>query len=221
MKSENWKLKITQPGFTLIELLVAIVIIGLMMTVLVPNIDRSLGKNRLANDVELLRAKIQEARLLAGSTQQSDEPGGTSDPVDETGYYAVFLPGSSHGTTYFALIRLSNPFDLTGSQGANYCSADIAVNHADPQSAVPSGERHCLLERNKLSRSVNIFANQADRIVAFDVPSQQVVELVRNNNRWALAEPKFNWSIQLTFSSKTATVRLEPYTGKLTVVYGN
>ncbi|MEK9167436.1 MAG: prepilin-type N-terminal cleavage/methylation domain-containing protein, partial [Patescibacteria group bacterium] len=57
----------TKRSFTLIELLTVIAIISILIGVLVPSMSRSLSGNRLASDVEVLRAKIEETRLLAGS----------------------------------------------------------------------------------------------------------------------------------------------------------
>jgi prepilin-type N-terminal cleavage/methylation domain-containing protein len=209
-------------GFSLIELLITIAIIGLMLGLLVPIVDRALGKNRLANDVELFRSKLQEVRLLAGSTQSDDEvPNLDPNIRDQVGYYALFIPGASRGGNYFAVIRLSDPINLVGNP-ENYCSVTQAIVHVEDG----GDDQYCLVEKIKLSGGVDyVNTSQPDRIIAFKVPSRQLTELVYQVNAWVIIpEPKFDWSsnpLKLTFGGKTATVSLEPYTAKVQVVYSS
>jgi prepilin-type N-terminal cleavage/methylation domain-containing protein len=211
----------TKPGYTLIEALVTIAIIGMLLGLLVPLVDRSLGKNRLANDVELLRSKIEEVRLLAGSTQSADEiEEASAEVTDDVGYYALYIPGDSRPNNFFAIVRLSEPIKLAGGSGSppNYCSAAIAADQA------VSGRGHCLVDKVLLSRSVVIAdTDHPDRMVAFRVPTRQLFELERVGSDWGFTpQPVFDWTgheLRLTFSDKTATVSLEPYTARLKVVY--
>ena len=183
-------------GFTLIELLVSIAIIGLLSALLVPSIDRTLSRNNIANDVDLIRSKIEETRLLAGSTQQAD--GAT------VGYYAVVFPAGR--PTHFSIIRVQD------SSGTN-CPISQALS-----------EPNCLIEEVSLSKGVELINNNVgeSKLVLFRSPTQQVsAASCRPGPRAFLCSapdglPSFvGWGLKLQFKTKTATVDLEDYTGKL------
>ncbi len=218
----------TKRAFTVIEMLVSIAIIGLLTTLLVPMVDRNLGKNRLANDAEMFRAKLEEVRLLSGSTQGSDESTFTSgdDRVkDEVGHYAMLIPKANRGSDYFAVVRLSDPVSITlggaDPPPPNYCSASLAISHADPSSSFSSDERFCLVDRVTLSSGVGLTNNGENRLVSFKVPSKQINEITKDRENWGVSAPIFDWVFSLTSGGKTAKVNLEPYTAKVVVTYSS
>lgn len=201
----NWR-GTKRVGFTLIEVLISIAIIAVLSALLVPSIDRSLSRNNLANDVDLLRSKIEETRLLAGSTQQADSK--------TTGYYALFLPGGTN--TYFSILRID---DTT-----NTCPLGAAVGQANS-----GGD--CVVERVSLSKNVSLQNGQGNsgKLVLFRSPTQQLSE--SHHKGYCNASgcytpvdgpPLFSsWGtdVKLQFKTKAATVILEDYTGKLKVTY--
>ncbi|MEK7534937.1 MAG: prepilin-type N-terminal cleavage/methylation domain-containing protein [Patescibacteria group bacterium] len=225
----------TKRSFTLIELLTVIAIISILIGVLVPSMSRSLSGNRLASDVEVLRAKIEETRLLAGSTQTADESLGSDLPgTDRVGYYGILFPTEDmigSGPSFYAIVRLSRPMTQTGD---GYCDASgspsgilYQVIHGGP----------CIIERVNLSTGVsfNTSALPGQRIIGFRVPSQQVVEICRapfTRQAWTCttswgenpAGPVFNQVnggpyLIMDYRNKRASINFEPYTGKLNVVY--
>lgn len=231
---------ITRRSFTLIELLIVIGIISILIGVLVPSMSRSLSGNRLASDVEVFRAKIEETRLLAGSTQTADEQSGVEvEGKDRVGYYGILIPAgnvylSEPSNQYYAIVRLSNPVTQTredqGYEG--YCSGLNAFNDAH------NGSGSCLVERINLTKGVKF--DRADpynldfKILAFRVPSQQLTEIYcphncsrydPSHNFTVVPEPLFNLYaegvyLQLADKNKKATIKIESYTGKLIVQYG-
>lgn len=192
-------------GFTLIELVISIAIIGLLIALLIPNIDRSLSRNNIVTEVDLLKAKIEETRLMAGSTQQLD---------NGTGYYGIYLPAGDN--SYFTIVRLTVGTDQKFSAP---CTVEIAI--AESQSGSSEGNV-CLVERVALSKSI-ILRNQAggDKLIIYKAPTQQISEAKLNGQVWEAGTPDFNWgnNLQLQSPSKTATVTIESYTGKVSVIY--
>lgn len=180
-------------GFTLIELLLVIAIIGLLTGLLVPSVERSMSKNRVANDIEVLRSKLEEVRLLAGSARDADEASSVTErpDTDRAGYYGIYFPptdqllGQKH---FYALIRLSWP--VNGWDPADpgntakrrfdpntpgYCTPGQAAQDAR------NGSGDCLVERVNLSSGVTFTLLPymwRNRVIAYRAPSQQLVELL-------------------------------------------
>ncbi len=228
-----------QRSFTLIELLIVIAIISILIGVLVPNISRSLSSNRLSSDVDVLRAKIEETRLLAGSTQVTDrQTGATIIDVNLVGYYGIYFPAENvttsndnyNGKPFYALVRLSKPFT---SDADGYCNPKTIETDALGNSG------RCLIERIDLSSNVefDFQTTQQNRMIAFVVPAQQLVELYLPDNQtgcnllngycWVenASGPIFdqksvnNPYIRLKNNNKAANINVMPYTGKLEVTY--
>jgi len=219
MKIVNCKLK-TDRAYTLIELLIVIAIISILIGVLIPTITRSLTKNKLASDVDVMRAKIEDTRLLAGSTQTNDTLQGADSPgFTRVGYYGLFIPTQSDigsGKPFYAIVRLSKP--LTDSD-LGFCSAQTAVAQAK------AGSGSCLIERIDLTTDVSYDPGSIiqERIIAFSVPSQQIMELQQQPVGWVenAAGPRFDQSpyFVLKYRDKTASISVEAFTGKLLVTY--
>ena len=193
-------------GFTLIELLVTMGIIGMLVALLVPTIDRSLNRNNLAGDIDLLSSKIEETRILSGSTQQPDQG---------VGYYAIYFPTGANND-YFAILRL-NSGTADGTLDGGPCSASLAISQAQPSFG---GSRDCVVERISLSRNISLNNSGSDKLVVFKSPVQQLYQ-GDSAGGWHVVAPTFVWAseLRLILDNKAATVNLEPYTGKLKVTY--
>ncbi len=221
----------TKPGFTLIELIVTIAIMGLMFGLLVPLVDRSLGGNRLANDAEVFRSKLEEIRLTAGSTQNADESSTSTHTgtltYDEVGYYAIWLHQDNYnggnGKEHYDIVRLSYPVNGT--------SAQIPCRPIDvqPQAWTESGP--CFIERVEMSRGVDLKCllcsqTNGNHFLAFSVPAGQFFEVETKGNVWEettfmsdVGEDPDAPILELTYNNKTATVTIDRYTGKASVNY--
>lgn len=217
----NWKIRSFRQGFTLIEVLITIAIIGMLLALLVPMVDRSLGKNRVATDAEIFRSKLEEVRLLSGSTQQADESS-TSEHTnfDETGYYAIWLHSDAYRSDHYDIVRLSSPVNATGQ--------DVPCKPNDVQTQAWDQSGPCFVERITMSNNVKLsckvcgpgLGDRNNHFLAFRVPTRQFYDVHVVNGVWVEDRPVFNGSvIELTFSGKTAKVSLEPYTGKVKVTY--
>lgn len=200
-------------SFTIIELLVTIAIIGLLVALLIPNIDRSLSKNQIVNDVDLFKAKLEETRLLAGSTQQIDESSNNIDPndpsADEVGYYAIVIPRDD--STYFNIVKMSHP--VTNG----LCTADKVINNINNN--IPD----CIVERVNLSKNITL-SNRSNRyqFIVFRVPTQQISTLELGAN-WEVVPLVFdNPVFELRYldpAELTATINIDSYTGRVTASY--
>ena len=198
-------------SFTIIELLVTVAIIGLLVALLIPNIDRSLSKNQIVNDVDLFKAKLEETRLLAGSTQQIDESSNNIDPnnpgADEVGYYAIVIPPDD--STYFNIVKMSHP--VTNG----LCTAEIVIDND-----LNSG---CIVERVNLSKNITL-SNRSNlyQFIVFRVPTQQISTLELGAN-WEVVPLVFdNPVFELRYldpAELTATINIDSYTGRVTASY--
>lgn len=182
-------------AFTLIELLISISIIGILLALVIPSIDKSLSGNDLANDAEIFKSKVEETRLLASSTQQID-----TVAANERAYYAVFLPaGTEH---YYAIVR------ITSASGSACLIATVATT-------LPPA---CVVQRIEFSRKV-VSGNGTPRFILFGVPTQQTFTAVAAGATWPIVAPAANVTFPLTYNTKTATLTIEAYTAKVTISY--
>ncbi|HUD21138.1 MAG TPA: type II secretion system protein [Candidatus Saccharimonadales bacterium] len=189
-------------GFTLIELLVTIAIIGMLTGLLVTNIDKSLSQNRIANDAQLFSTKVEEVRLTAASTQSSDEQSVSPTTKQDIGYYGIYLGVDKHS---FYLLKL--PSDLTG-----ITDSDLSTN------------TNFVVQKEVLSSGVTVVggSNHSDEVLAYRVPSQELFCLKRNSTtgKWSATTPIFSSPFfQLAYQKKTASVKIDDYTGKVEVSY--
>jgi prepilin-type N-terminal cleavage/methylation domain-containing protein len=217
----------TKPGFTLTELLVAIAIMGLMFGLLVPLVDRSLGGNRIANDAEVFRSKLEEIRLLAGSTRNEDESSESRHSgaltYDEVGYYAIWLHkddyNGGNNLNHYDVVRLSYPVNGT--------SAEIPCKPNDVQQQAWDKSGPCFVERIEMSKGVDLTCSVCERgnrnyFLAFSAPAGQFHEVSSPGTGQPFLER--NWRdtgpvFELTFNGKKATITIDPYTAKTAVTY--
>ncbi|QQG50006.1 MAG: type II secretion system protein [Candidatus Berkelbacteria bacterium] len=208
----------TKRGFTLIELLVTVAIMGLMLSLLVPMVDRSLGKNRVATDAEIFRSKIEEVRLLSGSTQQTDETPGSNFTYDETGYYGIWFHSDAYRSSHYDIVRLSYPLNASGAP----------CKPGDVQLQAWNQDGPCFVERVNMSKGVTLSCkicgdtaeSRSNHFVVFRVPTRQMFHIRVEGSAWIEEGPVFgNPLLELTFTNKKATVAIEPYTAKVGVTY--
>lgn len=196
-------------GFTLIEVLVVIAIVGVLTILLIPNINRSLSKNNLAGDAQLLSSKIETARLLAGSTQKAEGN-------DAFGYYGIYLPPQTGNT--FQVIRVSADPNNAGAMTLP-CNANDIITNKFPAK--------CIVETITLSQGVTMtFAGSSYRFVLFRTPSQQAYFADDSANPGSLVigdapGAVFQPGIKLQYGSKTVTMNINNTTGQVSSVTYN
>lgn len=184
-------------GFTVIDLLISISIIGLMLGLLVTNMDHSLSRNRIANDAELFAAKVEEVRLMAGSTQSIDEQAVNPDSDNDVGYYALYVPESGD---YFYILKLPTNIPRNFAQGSNL---DKYV-----------------VQKNSLTKGVSIVARNSSQLVAYKVPTQQLYAINWDSAKWNVADPVFTSPFfSLGYQNKTADVKVMSNTAKVEITY--
>lgn len=193
----------TKKAFTLIEVLITIAIISLMATLLIPNINRSLTKNNIANDAQLLQAKLEQTRLLAGSTQQFDEG---------KGYYGLYFPYGTDGKTVY-ILRI---------QEEDKCTPIMLANQND----FLTNQKNCIVEEIRLSSGVTHSTNNFV-LILFKAPTQQLYGSIYEGGRGISIVPPLTtipfpvqWddfsNLVLNNGEKTATLSVNKVTGKLT-----
>lgn len=196
-------------AFTLIEVLVAISIIAVLTILLIPNINRSLSKNNLAGDVQLVSSNIESARLLAGSTQKVE--------LDNFGYYGLYIPPNGDK---LAIIRVSaDPNDPKSVPANASC---------DPKTLIVSGldsYSTCVVDTINLSQGVSLVSTGTlNRFVLFRAPSQQVYFADNSSDPLVISNPplaSISQGIALQYGSKTATIYLNDATGQVSNVTYN
>lgn len=200
-------------GFTLIELIISMAIISLLIALILPNIDRSLSKNNVANDAELFKAKVEEVRLLAGSTQIVDETDGDAGTIDQdnVGYYAIMLDLQGFAGDYFSLVRISYPL--------SNASLPCAPNRVATQARDESGP--CFVQRVKVSSDMQRVSGNHDRFfLAFTAPTQQFTKIQNEPTGWQEYSHTSSLPVfQLTNVGKTAKVKLDDFTGRVHIEY--
>ncbi|MBI4948459.1 type II secretion system protein [Candidatus Berkelbacteria bacterium] len=191
-------------AFTLIEVLITIAIIALMATLLIPNINRSLSKNNIANDAQLLQAKLEQVRLLAGSTQQFDSG---------KGYYALYFPSDSNKDVY--ILRVDDTTDNP--------TATCKISSFTNSEVISQTYGDCVVEKIPLSNGVT-HQTTSPVFVLFKVPTQQLfkaqytpnvgIEIVDPQNIVYSSWIDFS-DLSLNNGEKTATLSVNNVTGKL------
>lgn len=204
-------------------------IIGIMVALFVPGVDRALSQNRLAEDSDIFKSKIEQTRLLAGSTQTVDEPTSNPSPnYDETGFYAVYIPKSQgSANNYYALVRLNyikDPAEGNGRSKWPDVAHDPNGQDCAPWRAIEqaqAGQGICLLEKIRYSTDIEAksFTSQDELLIAFRIPNQELFRVWRDTDAWLADEPIFGQVLKLQYKNKTANINLESYTGRVDVTY--
>lgn len=215
-----------QKAFTLIEVLISIAIIGLLIALIIPNIDRNLSKNSVAYDAELFKAKLEEVRLMSGSTQQIDETPGNAGTglADDTRYYAIVLHRLNPADQqFFSIVRISSPYGNPNPGQCNFTRFPNVIAQAVAQ------EGPCFVQRVTLSRGVKITVKAQETqagpdtfLVAYKAPTQQMTMFTRPNvaGSWTEVEPIFSDpAFELTYKGKKANVKIDDFTGRVSVQY--
>ncbi|WP_374354390.1 type II secretion system major pseudopilin GspG [Chitinimonas sp.] len=110
-----------QSGFTLLELLIALVIIGLLVGVVGPNLFKNLGKSEVTtakSQIDALSKAVGQYRLDTGHFPRNDQglAALTTAPAGETGWRGPYLvkavPLDPWGAAY--------QYRMPGSNGREY-----------------------------------------------------------------------------------------------------
>lgn len=196
-------------AFTLIEVIVSMAVMSVLLSIFMSGIDRSTGSERLANEVEVFDSKLQAVRLLAGSTQTSDDPPSLNNlDSDKVGYYALVLNSGREEASY-SVIKVSWPLTPDSPTAERPCPIALA-SQLDPT---------CLVEKVKLQRQLTYEASEQS-IFAYRVPSGNLVKLKRVGSGWQEEKPVFSEPLlSFHYRANQAVVSVEAYTGKLKVKY--
>lgn len=115
-------------GFTLIELMIAVVIIGILATIVYPSYQDSIRKSRRADAItELLKVQQLQEKWRANNTAYGAQADilGASTYTSPGGYYTVAIAGQS-ATAYTATAT------ATGAQAGDSACATIVLNQDGP-----------------------------------------------------------------------------------------
>lgn len=129
-------------GFTLVELMITIVIIGILVTLALPNYARSLERAKCSQGVQILKEMRSAALSYYANNETFPPPGQESDLEDEVG--ANFYSDNSNLEWTFAITTGNDTtlvLQATRLKGphANAGNTTINVTDAPGQSEVWGG----------------------------------------------------------------------------------
>ncbi len=129
--------KTNKKGFTLIELIVVVAIMAVLVALLAPNVFKYLERTKVKKDTNSLdsvrtgiEAELMDEVLSAYSTNESEEEGATSDPIEGVLLADIFAAASETATEGAALLgyRLFRTEEQVLDD--DFATADIFVSKA-------------------------------------------------------------------------------------------